>query len=165
MATNFSSNETVLFFNGLHEKRISKTLGLVIGSTLPVVICLSATGVIWFERFGSDLKRIFINRAVSSICWNILAYFAFIHLPEIFLYFGQPFPEWFCFFHLVLRNVIVIQIVLWMDVIAIVRYIFIFWLKNPLSFQDNFWSCFINRWMAISWFRLFCLFGILCLFS
>ena len=160
--TNLSN---VDIFGGLFENRPSKILAIVFSFLSTSFAIFLFYGIVWFERFGTDNKRTLINKLVSSQCWSAIQYFAICQFIDILRYFVGPFPEWFCFFHLVLRNVIVIQIVLWMDVIAVVRYIFIFWLKNPLSFQDNFWSCFINRWMAISWFRLFCLFGILCLFS
>ena len=31
--------------------------------------------------------------------------------------------------------------------INIIRYIFIFWLKNPVAFKDDFWNVFLNIWI------------------
>ena len=31
--------------------------------------------VIWFERFGSDLKRTLTNRLVSDVCWVSIQFF------------------------------------------------------------------------------------------
>jgi hypothetical protein len=31
----------------------------------------------------------------------------------------------------------------------IFRYIFIFWLKNPAAFNDDFWSVFVNLWIFL----------------
>jgi hypothetical protein len=36
---------------------------------------------------------------------------------------------------------------LYIDAIAITRYIFIFWKKNLAIFQDSFWSFYINFWV------------------
>ena len=37
-----------------------------------------------------------------------------------------------------------------LDFIAIARYIFIFWLKNPAGFNDEFWSTLINLWTLLA---------------
>lgn len=34
------------------------------------------------------------------------------------------------------------------DAIILVRYIFIFWLKNPMAVNDDFWSSFLNVWIV-----------------
>jgi len=33
---------------------------------------------------------------------------------------------------------------------AITRYLFIFWLKNPAVFQDDFWYLFLNIWIKVA---------------
>jgi hypothetical protein len=44
------------------------------------------------------------------------------------------------------------QGMLFLDCIMVTRYTFIFWLKNPAAFQDEFWSLFINLWVVgFSW--------------
>jgi hypothetical protein len=148
-AVNPSSTVSHDFFQGLFENRHSKIAGVTLASCLTLITVLATSGIIWFERFGSDLRRIFINRMVSSVCWSILAWFLFIQIPDLTMYFYRPFPEAFCFVHLILRNIIVSQILLFFDVIIVVRYILIFWLKNPLSFHDDFWFRFVNIWVVL----------------
>jgi len=41
----------------------------------------------------------------------------------------------------------VTQCFLYFDAISIIKYLFIFWLKNPAAFQDEFWIIFINTWI------------------
>ena len=137
------------YFEGLFENRPSKIVGIVLASLLTVTVFLAAYGIIWFERFGSDLKRIFINKMVSSVCWSILAWTVFIKIPDLVMYFYRPFPEMFCHLHLILKNVIIFQIILFLNSIIIMRYIMMFWLKNPINFKDDFWSIFINIWIVI----------------
>jgi uncharacterized Tic20 family protein len=36
-----------------------------------------------------------------------------------------------------------------LDFVMIFRYIFIFWLKNPAMFNDEFWIVFINLWIFL----------------
>jgi hypothetical protein len=38
---------------------------------------------------------------------------------------------------------------LFIDAIIVARYFQIFWMKNPLSFQDDFWCLFVNIWIVI----------------
>ena len=47
-----------------------------------------------------------------------------------------------------------IHSLLLLDFIAVARYIFIFWLKNPAGFNDEFWSTMINLWTFVATFLL-----------
>jgi hypothetical protein len=49
--------------------RTSKTVILVISGVLVLVNSAGSYGIIYFERFGSDSKRIFANKMVSAIGW------------------------------------------------------------------------------------------------
>ena len=42
------------------------------------------------------------------------------------------------------------QIFLFFDCIALTRYIYIFWLKNPAAFKDDFWCR-----VAVPWIKAF----------
>ena len=138
------------FFKGLIQNRATKTVGVILSIILTLCTSLSLFGIIWFERFGSDLKRMFINRAVSSLCWTILVYFTIIQVSDILFYFDIPFPKLYCYTYLMLRNAFTIQVILHLDSIIVIRYIFIFWLKNPMNFQDDFWCVFINLWVVVA---------------
>ena len=89
------------------------------------------------------------SRAVSSVCWTILVIFTTISVSDIFFYFDIQFPKFYCYTYLMLRNALAIQVILHLDSIVIIRYIFIFLLKNPMNFQDDFWCLFINLWVVV----------------
>jgi len=36
-----------------------------------------------------------------------------------------------------------------LDLISLIRYIFIYWLKNPAAFKDEFWCVFLNLWCIL----------------
>ncbi len=106
--TNFT--EENIFFHRLLENRTSKVLAILLSVLLSVFVSASASGIIWYERFGSDLQRIFTNKMVSSVCWSILGFYGFTQLPELVFYLFPGFSDHFCFFYLILRNSIVIQV-------------------------------------------------------
>ena len=51
---------------------------------------------------------------------------------------------------MVLQLHFTIHALILLDFIAIARYIFIFWLKNPVAFNDEFWSTMINLWSFLA---------------
>jgi hypothetical protein len=140
------------YFKGLDEFRLSKILWIVTSINLSLMSILTSVGIIWFERFGSDRKRICINRIISSVSWATLAWYILVQPADIFLYFYRPLPEWYCFGKLILQNALVLQYVLFYISIIVIRYCLIFCLKNPENFQDDFWYCFLNIWIVT--FRL-----------
>ena len=122
----------------IHETRIfSSIFGI-----------LAWCSIIWFERFGSDLKRMFVNQTISSVCWSMLTWIVFIQIPEMIRYFSKPFSTNCCFAHLLLKNALIVQAFLFFNASNVVRYLFIFRLKDPFNFQDDFWYLFANLWVV-----------------
>jgi hypothetical protein len=60
-------------------KIVSLTFAYIFLLTLPP--CLWS--IIWFERFGSDSKRTFVNKILSSLCWCAIEWGVFVHIPYI----------------------------------------------------------------------------------
>ena len=139
-----AANITEDYFKVIFEDRPLKYVGLCVSFVLILVMYSLASGIIWFEYYGSDLKRIFINRIVSSVCWIVLEGYILLHVPDLILYFYRLYPTWICYIQIILRHALVLQLLLLLDSIIIVRYIFIFWLKNPLNFDDQFWCACVN---------------------
>ena len=65
----------------------------------------------------------------------------------IIRYLIGPFPEWLCQFEYLVKNIPVQYIILMMNFVVIVRYIFTFHSKNPTAIQDDFWSAFLSIWV------------------
>jgi len=107
--------------------------------------------IIWYEKYGTDNRRTILNLLISSLCWILIEVSFTIQLTELFRLIYGPFPKSFCFLKTVIRGTFTNQVLLYIDAIAIVRYILIFWLKNPSAFKDEFWCNFIS-----SWIRVFC---------
>jgi hypothetical protein len=58
-------------------------------------------------------------------------------------------PPLACFWHFLLRKALVNQLLLLFDGIILMQYIFIYWVQNPATFQDEFWNLFLNVWVVL----------------
>ena len=52
-----------------------------------------------------------------------------------------------CHIMIFMRQFFITEVVMLMTGLALVRYCFIFHLKNPSAFLDDFWHLFINLWI------------------
>lgn len=103
--------------------------------------------IIWFEKFGSDQRRTLINMLVSMICFTFCIYLLAAHTIEV-VRFGQgPLPNGLCCFQNWIKTMLFYSLLMFLDAIAITRYVYIFVLKNPASFNDTFWCCFLTLWI------------------
>lgn len=109
-------------------------------------------GIIYFEKFGSDKKRTLINKLVSLICQFNLEFVIFASSTSLLRCIRGPFSLTNCYLQLFFRNVYLAQQLISLNSVLLSRYIFIFYLKNPLAFQDEFWSLFVNIWIRLSTF-------------
>ena len=66
-------------------------------------------------------------------------------LKIIIRYIFGRLPWVFCQLNFFAKLCITMQGVVLLDCIIITRYLLIFWIKNPGSFNDEFWSFFVNR--------------------
>ena len=131
----------------IFEDRPLKFVGVIFTLlTIGITFCLSC-GIIWYEKYGADLKRTLTNRLVSSISWCVLESMVFICCIDLLLYFHRPLPKWICILQSFFRNAVLVRLLCLFDAIIIARYIFIFWIKNPLNFDDQFWCTFTNFWI------------------
>ena len=126
---------------------------LVLSLVLSVLVVIFSPpllfAIIWFERFGSDKKRTILNMFVNMNCWNCIALVILGQVPEIVIYSIGPLPPMFCYIHSVIRESILCSILMYIDVIIVFRFVYIFKLKNPAAFRDDFWCFFVSLWIPI----------------
>ena len=60
-----------------------------------------------------------------------------------------PLPELGCYLGELLRKHLTTQFFLFLNAITITRYVYIFCLKNPAAFKDDFWYALINTWVVL----------------
>jgi hypothetical protein len=97
---NFTSNNLTIctddFFNGAFENRPSKIVFMTFTIvTLPFVLLL-VYSIIWYERFGLDIKRTIVNKLSSSFCWVAIQFILLVNIPDLGRYFFGPYSEHFC---------------------------------------------------------------------
>jgi hypothetical protein len=125
-------------------------VAVIVISAVLVLVCAAAfVAIIWFERNATELKRVFINRMVSSASYSILAWLALVQVPEVLKPALGPWPVSVCGLHLLLRNAILVQVVLFYDALVAVRYLSIFVMADPLSFDNDFWTAFANAFVVV----------------
>ena len=135
------------YFEFLMENTFIRIYSIVICSINVMVVPLMLYSIIWFDKFGSDKKRTILNMLVSIICWTGIEFNFIIQATEIIRFLYGPLPELYCSLKSILRAAYITQVFLFFDGIACMRYIFIFFLKNPAAFRDDFWCFFINIWV------------------
>lgn len=136
------------FFEGTYDSRLSIVIGIVTNFASITVALVLLIGILWFERFGSDAKRTIFDKIVSLMCWNGILWIFLAQLPELKRYSVGPMSENFCHFHLFIKNTLSIHMNLLVSTAVVVRHMFIFKLKNPYKFCDDFWTRFINLWIV-----------------
>ena len=142
----FSDNSD--FFASVYSNTPLKTVSIIFCIILSILIGCAGYGIIWYEKFGTDLKRTLINRLLSSLCWNGIAYLILVLPLDVARYFVGPFNTKFCLVILLVKYVLNSHTSLFLLAVAISRYLYIFYLKNPAQFQDPFWQMFVNIWIV-----------------
>ena len=105
--------------------------------------------VIWFERYGSDLRRTMVNRLMSSICWSMIALVLIPQSIDVIRYLYGPLPHALCRANLLSKNFITMMTLLFYDASMVMKYVSIFCLKNPFGFRDEFWYLLCNIWIVL----------------
>ena len=127
------------FFYGVNEHTLFKTLICFLCLFLTVVNVLLLYSIIWFEHFGSDLKRTLINKFLVSACWLGIEFEIVLHGTNMIRYAIGPFPASVCIFRTIILYSGTMNVLFFVDMNLLSRYIFIFILKNPAALIDDFW--------------------------
>ena len=117
---------------------ISYAITLIIVTT-PILLL-----VVLYER--DNPYRILMNQLVIAIIYLGISANLSIEIINIFLYILGPLHPILCYLSFLLQGALSIQMLLLIDAVVIVRYIFTFVIKNPTAAQDDFWVTFISIW-------------------
>ena len=142
-------NSSNYCFTNVDSRNVFKeaSVGFVLTSGLVIVSALCF--IIWFEKFGSDKKRTLINKLASAFCWNGIVWCLVVQSFYTARFLFGPLAPRLCFWIVLLRKCVTVNIGMTMNAITATRYVFIFWLKNPAAFNDDFWCVFANVWVVL----------------
>ena len=101
-------------------------------------------GIIWYERHGDHPYRTLINQLFSTLSWLVVSYIFFVYIPDGTRYLIGPLDDTFCDVHNFLKNFISNCILLTLDGIIMLRYIFIFKVSNFAVINDDLLTRFLQ---------------------
>ena len=119
-------------FSSLIGSLVFAGLGIIIGPPL-------LFGIIRFEKYGCGSKRTILNMLASNICWINLALLLIVRPLDILLFTGGPFSSGLCALKVSLKVFLLCSLVLTFDAVVVVRYLFLFWIINPMALNEKFW--------------------------
>ena len=124
-------------------------------SLTPIKICFFITGsilgilgpsiIIWYERNCGNRFRTIINQMIATGGWYLLAYTMLMYIPDGVRFVYGPFGEVYCDIHVFVKNMLWSCLLLTLDVILILRYVFIFTLKNFAVINDDILAKILNQ--------------------
>jgi hypothetical protein len=140
----FEDNNFVQEFDEFYRKDAAKIVIVISVFLVNLISSLLMYAIIWYEHFGADQKRILTNKLVSMICWNGIIGIQTMFASDLILFVFGPFNTSTCLCFKMIKSVMKSNFLTFLNAIAISKYVFIFWMKNPGSLQDDFWSLFLS---------------------
>ena len=131
-------------FQGLYELQPSKTILVILSVILTLVNLILSSGIIWFEKFGSDQRRTLLNKLVSMVSSRLVHWMVICQTGDIIRYSFGPLPTSVCSFVSIYKASVRFQVQLIFVAMYVTKYIFVLHLKNPSAITEDFWSIFIN---------------------
>ena len=131
-------------FTHIFENTFSKWISI----TFSILVTLISTPIIYLViKYEEDNQfRILMNQLISSICMLAILFNCTVRLLIILLYIIGPLPEFVCVLIVTLHGGFTIQLILLLNCIIVVRYLFTFYIKNPPATQHDFWMLFLSIW-------------------
>lgn len=133
-------------YSEFHRLNLTKVSIMVLSLLAMIWTMAMLLGIIWYEHYGSDSKRILTNKLVALICWNEIFGVVTAFSTDTIIYLLAPLPKSLCLMFGFARMMFASNILMLFNMIMISKYIFIFWMKNPGSVMDDFWTVFIQLW-------------------
>ena len=132
------------FFNEVFSNSPITPVTIFVYVVSVIIGILGPIGIIWYEKNCENRYRTVINQLFASLAWYILVFTVLIYIPDGIRFVHGPFDEGYCGIELALKNVIWISVLLTLDCIAILRYVFIFTFKNFAVICDDILARILN---------------------
>jgi len=135
----------------LFENHSVKIVGILYSIIVTSLTALVFSSIISYEH-NHYRYRTLINQLLTKLAIIGLLFCILVQLPNTLLYICGPLPWYICYPQIILLPILTAALVLLTNAITVVRYFFIFWVKNPTSLQDDFWAEFIFIWALLAGF-------------
>ena len=144
MKSQIDNSTLTNIYEGLLDNNFSKISTTCISFLTIILTSPFLLGIIWYERNGRDIQRTLIDRLSSSSCIHLLIIYLFHQLPYIIVFtLNYSFNPITCAVQALLGNVLLSHAMVQINLILLVRFVYIFVLKNPGLIDDSFFHCFL----------------------
>ena len=118
------------------------SLNFVFGlsTIISLIDVMLSYGIIRYEKSQIDHRKTLLDKLRLFFFRMTIVAAPIIHSLNFLNYYFGPLNYSVCFFLMVFRNILKSNMLFFFNCIAIARYIFIFWVKNPTSIDENFWA-------------------------
>ena len=147
-----NQHEEMDYFSGIFQNRLSKWISIIFSILGSILAIFMIYCIIWFERYGLDVRKTLINRLFLSLDYIGIIWLSLFQQLDVLRYLYGPMPQLVCHLTDYSKFALTNQIFTTFAFIMITRYILIFYLKNPAGFYNEFWYKFILAWIIMfSW--------------
>ena len=148
---NSTTNGSFTVFTSIYAWNSSKIIGILISLFNILFVTPFFCYIIWYERYGANHRRTLINQFVASNCYYAIAYLVIVQSLDVVTSAFGPFSIGqlgfaFCHVKRFIRSVIVFQVIQTIAATILIKYIYIFIVKNPSDVHDEYWCLFMNIW-------------------
>ena len=145
MSSNSSNSTDMLdFFQGVYSNTSFTPITFLVFLTGVIIGIFGPVSIIWYERNCDNRFRTVLNQMFARSAWYLLAYTILVYIPEGARFLHGPYGEIYCDFHVFFRNLLWVGILLTLDCIVVLRYVFVFTLKNFAVICDDVLARFFN---------------------
>ena len=110
-----------------HQRDLTKISTIIVSFLVIILTSLMLYGIIWYEHYGADCKRILTNKLVALICWNEILGLSTTFVTDSAIYLFAPLPKSVCLLSGFVRMMLASNILMLFNSIIVAKYIFIFW--------------------------------------
>ena len=133
----------------MDNQNIAKWFNIVFSFLVIIFATPFYFGIIWYERIGHGNKQTLMNKLGSFFCMVIIAYIFVVIPGDICIALRSINPPWYCDLQNLLKSVTLAVLLLIFDSILLVKFVLIFYLKNPSITHDGFWNLFVKIWITV----------------
>ena len=132
------------FYHEFYASNLSSPITVVIFIYGIATGIVGPFSIIWFERNCGNRFRTVINQMLATASWYLLFYTLLVYIPDGIRFAYGPYGEFFCDIHIITQNILWPCLILTEDVMIVLRYIFVFYLKNFGIINDDLVARILN---------------------